>query len=153
VVEPVAARLTRALGVLAPHEASAKTVPASSPNRMIVTLSAGIATPKARTSSTRSGVADSSGIRQASIPRAHRYRFASRASVPATAEQTPAWDELRARGQRRTARASGEVERPRQNACRVRLGRGVTRSYSSKRSRFESDVARKSMVWVNCTDP
>lgn len=41
VVEPVAARLTRALGVLAPHEASAKTVPASSPNRMIVKLSAG----------------------------------------------------------------------------------------------------------------
>lgn len=34
VVEPVAARLARALGVLAPHEASAKTVPASSPNRM-----------------------------------------------------------------------------------------------------------------------
>lgn len=41
VVEPVAARLTRALGVLAPHDASAKTVPASSPNRMIVKLSAG----------------------------------------------------------------------------------------------------------------
>jgi hypothetical protein len=41
VVEPVAARLPRALGVLAPHEASAKTVPASSPNRMIVKLSAG----------------------------------------------------------------------------------------------------------------
>jgi len=41
VVEPVASRLTRAVGVLAPHEASAKTVPASSPNRMIVKLSAG----------------------------------------------------------------------------------------------------------------
>ncbi|HEY5342432.1 MAG TPA: hypothetical protein VIJ66_02095 [Solirubrobacteraceae bacterium] len=41
VVEPVAARFTRALGVPAPHEASAKTVPASSPNRMIVKLSAG----------------------------------------------------------------------------------------------------------------
>jgi hypothetical protein len=41
VVEPVAARLTRALGVPALHEASAKTVPASSPNRMIVKLGAG----------------------------------------------------------------------------------------------------------------
>ena len=41
VVDPAAARFTRALGVLAPHEASAKTVPASSPNRMIVKLSAG----------------------------------------------------------------------------------------------------------------
>ena len=41
VVEPVDARLKRALGVLALHEASAKTVTASSPNRMIVKLSAG----------------------------------------------------------------------------------------------------------------
>lgn len=52
VVGPVAVRLARALGVPAPQEASAKTVPASSPNRRIADLSAGIASSKAHTSST-----------------------------------------------------------------------------------------------------
>ena len=41
VLERVVARVTRGLGVTAPHEASAKTVPASNARRMIVKLSAG----------------------------------------------------------------------------------------------------------------
>jgi hypothetical protein len=66
---PFAARLTRALDVSAPHDASAKTIPASSANRMIGKLSAGIGSPKARADSTRSALVDSSGIRGPSITR------------------------------------------------------------------------------------
>jgi hypothetical protein len=80
VLEPVAAPSTRALGVSAPHEASAKIVPASPAHRTIVERSAGIASPKSRASSTTCVVVDSSGIRRPSIAPAHCDRAVDRTS-------------------------------------------------------------------------
>jgi hypothetical protein len=55
VVEPVCARSREGLGVSALHEASARTVAANSPNRMVLELSAEIASPTMRTSATLGG--------------------------------------------------------------------------------------------------